>query len=238
MNKMILLVGVIVLGLCTACSTSLFANVLGPRLEGAWQPDDYGTRIEITGDTMLILWRNAPVLETKFTVSREDGKYVLHLEKTEQRDARDGRLFAHVTGCWVEDGKMHLLQHFEIAGDDEEILMPTKESRYGDVTLVTEKYLPRIRGLWRTKGGGGWEIEIVGETLRCRGLRDDKWRETIPIVVTRDNDDPERIRIVHKDPSEEHVSCFFDLKYVKDRLVAHEIIADGDSPKLVFEKVK
>ena len=238
MNKMILLVGAIVLGLCTACSTSLFANVLGPRLEGAWQPDDYGTRVEITGDTLLLLWRNAPVLETKFSVSREGGKYVLHLEKTEQRDARDGRVYGHVTGCWVEDGVMHLLQRYEIAGDDEELLRPTKESRYGDVTLVTEKYLPRLRGLWRTKDGGRWELEIVGETLRYRDGREGEWRETIPIVVTRDTDEPERIRIVHRDPSEENVACFFELKYVRDRLVAREIIADGDSPKIVFEKVK
>ena len=50
MNKTVLLVGVIALGLFAVCTPSLFANICGPKLEGAWQPDDFGTRVEITGD--------------------------------------------------------------------------------------------------------------------------------------------------------------------------------------------
>ena len=237
MNKTVLLVGVIALGLFAVCTPSLFANICGPKLEGAWQPDDFGTRVEITGDTMLVLWRNAPVLETKFTVSGEGGKRVLHLEKDEMRNARDGRVFARITGCWVEDGMMHLLQHYDIAGDDEEILKPTKESRYGDVTVVSEKMMPRLRGRWITESDGGGEMEFIDGTLRCR-LRNEKWNGPVPIAVTRDNDEPERIRIVHRNPAEQDILYFFDLRYVDGKLVARVHIDDDDPIRLVFEKAR
>ena len=248
MKKIILPVGALALGLLAGCGQS-FAGTGAPSLEGAWQPSDIGTRIEITGDTMLILWRNTPALETRFSVTEEDGKYVLHLENTELRHAsadlrmkrtnraNDGMVYAHVTGCWVEDGTMHLLKRFDIAGDREEILKPTNQSRYGDVTIVTEEMLPRLRGLWRTKDGDT-ALEFVGETLRCRnrGLSWDP--EEIPVAVVRYNYAPEEIHIVHKDPAMESVFYFSDLRYDNGKLVALMHVADANSIEFVFEKAK
>ena len=91
-------------------------------LDGAWKPRDYGTRIEIDGDNILILWMNRPQLETTFTVTEEDGKKVLHLEKTGMREHGDKKDYAQITGLWIEDGVMHFVKVFDIAGEKSEVL--------------------------------------------------------------------------------------------------------------------
>ena len=237
MKTSLLLGGAIVLCLCAFFAPSLFAGLVGPKLEGAWQPDDYGTRVEIKGDTMLVLWRNVPVLETKFSVSHEGKKYVLQLEKTEMKDPKRSGTGARITECWVEDGKMHLRQHFEISGDDEEILEKTEESRYGAVKVVSDEMLPRLRGQWRCDADGGWELKISGETLQCR-WRGGEWEQPVPIAVVRDIENPKRIRVVHKDPAEEELPPFRPFRYVDGKLVTRVIVTDKTPPELVFEKAE
>ena len=135
----------------------------GASLDGAWKPRDYGTRIEIDGDHILILWMNRAQLETTFTVTEEDGKTVLHLEKTGLRERGDQKDYAQITGLWVEDGQMHFVKVFDIAGEKSEVLSPTAESRYGNVTVVTEEELPRLEGLWKTNDRMDYTLKIEGE---------------------------------------------------------------------------
>lgn len=221
--------------------TSIFSTACGKgaSLDGAWQPDNYGTRVEIAGDKIVVLWRSAPVLETMFTVSQEGKRKVLRLEKTEMWDETRGHAIGAVTGCYVEDGKMHLLQHYEFAGDDEEILEPTTESRYGDAAVITEKMLPRIQGVWQTEDGS-YAIRISGSTLESR-FRENAWAHPAKIAVVHYNwrDDKDSFAIVPEDPAQHEIEPFTIFEYKKDgKLHARIIVHDADSPDFAFEKVK
>ena len=90
----------IVLCFCAWFAIPCGAFAGGAPLDGAWKPRDYGTRIEIDGDNILILWMNRPQLETTFTISEEGGKTVLHLEKTGMRERGDKKDYAQITGLW------------------------------------------------------------------------------------------------------------------------------------------
>lgn len=221
--------------------TSIFSTACGKgaSLDGAWQPDNYGTRVEIMGDKIVILWRSAPVLETKFTVSQEGAKKVLKLEKTEMWDAVRGHAVGTVTGCYVEEGKMHLLQHYEFAGDDEEILEPTTDSRYGDAKLVTDKMMPRLKGTWKSPDRGGCTLKIDGGSLKWR-FGEDEWKGPVEIVVVHYNwkEDKDDYSIVDKDASQEYVGDFQAIECKKGKLTARIHVHDGDAIKYAFEKVE
>ncbi len=207
-------------------------------LEGAWQHLPFATRVEIAGDTIVVLWQNAPILETKFTVTEEGEKLVLHLAETQTVDPLRGKSYI-VTGCWVEDGKMHLGKHFDIAGDSEEVLEPTTEGRYGAAELVTERVLPRIEGLWKVESPLSYAVWIYGDEFSWRD-RGAKWEGPLEIVVLHENDepDPERFRVAAKDPSLENLGYFTRVEFKDGKLIAHPLVQDGDSPELVFERVR
>ena len=233
--------GSTIVSLAAILFTGVFSVACGrsDSLDGAWQPDNYGTRVEIAGDKIVILWRSAPVLETKFTVSQEGRKKVLKLEKTEMWDTARGHAVGTVTGCYVEDGRMHLLQHYEFAGDDEEILEPTTESRYGDAKLVTDKMMPRLKGTWKSSDRGGCTLKIDGGSLKWK-FGEDEWRGPVDIVVVHYNwkDDKDDCSIVDKDASQEYVGDFQAVEFKKGKLTARIHVHDGDAIKYAFEKVE
>ena len=211
----------------------------GASLDGAWKPRDYGTRIEIDGDVMLILWMNRPILETTFTVTEEDGKTVLHLEKTGLREPGDKKDYAQITGCWVENGVMHFVKVFDIAGEKEEFLSPTTESRYGNVTVVTEQELPRLEGTWKETSGMKYTLRIEGEKIFWR-FAEYEWEGPVEIAVVRYNweKDENKFTIRAKDPAREYVGHFTTFDYRDGKLHTYMPVYDADSPKLVFEKVE
>ena len=221
--------------------TSFFSTAFagGVPLEGAWKPRDYGTRIEITGDTMLILWMNRPQLETTFTVEEEDGKTVLHLEKTGLRERGDKKDYAQITGCWIEDGVMHFVKVFYIAGEKTELLSPTAESRYGNVTVVTEQELPRLEGIWKETGRMNYTLRIEGEKIFWR-FANYEWEGPVEIAVVRNNweKEPDRFTIRAKDPAREYIGCFTTFDYRDGKLQTYIPVCDAESPKLVFEKAE
>ena len=215
----------------------VFAN--GASLDGAWKPRDYGTRIEITGDSILILWMNRPQLETTFTVTEEDGKTVLYLEKTGLKERGDKKDYAQITGLWIEDGIMHFVKVFDIAGEKEELLEPTTESRYGNVTVVTEKELPRLEGLWKTNDRMDYTLKIEGEKIFWR-FADYEWEGPVEIAVVHENweKDENKFTIRSKDPAREYVGHFTTFDYRDGKLHTYLPVYDAESPKLVFEKVE
>ncbi len=208
-------------------------------LDGAWKPSDYGTRIEIAGDRMLILWMNRPVLETAFAVAEEDGKTVLHLEKTGMRERGDTKDYAQVTGLWVEDGVMHFVKMFDIAGEKTELLSPTTESRYGNVAVVTEEVLPRLEGIWKETGPMNYTLKIEGEKIFWRFAKYE-WEGPVEIAVVHENweRDPERFTVRAKDPTQSYVGHFTVFEYRDGKLHTQIPVYDAESPKLVFEKAE
>ena len=211
----------------------------GASLDGAWKPRDYGTRIEIDGNHMLILWMNRPQLETTFTVTEEDGKTVLHLEKTGLRERGDQKDYAQITGLWVEDGQMHFVKVFDVAGEKSEVLSPTTESRYGNVTVVTEKELPRIEGVWKTKDRMDYTLKIEGEKISWRFAKYE-WEGPVEFAVIHENweTDPDKFKIRPKNPAVDYFRGFTTFDYRDGKLHTEIPVYDAESPQLVFEKVE
>ena len=229
-----------ILALCFGwCSFTGGAFASAASLDGAWKPNNYGTRIEIDGDNILILWMNRPQLETTFTVTEEEGKTVLHLEKTGLRERGDKKDYAQITGLWVEDGQMHFVKVFDIAGEKSEVLLPTTESRYGDVTVVTEEKLPRLEGIWKEKGKMGYTLRIEGEKIFWR-FAEYEWEGPAEIAVVHENweKDPDKFTIRAKNPAVEYIGHFTTFDYRDGKLHTYIPVYDADSPKLVFEKVE
>ena len=224
---------------CVWLATLGCAVAGGASLDGAWKPNDYGTRIEIDGDHILILWMNRPQLETTFTVMEEDGRTVLHLANTGLRERGDQKNYAQITGLWVEDGRMHFVKVFDIAGEKAEVLSPTTESRYGNVTVVTEQELPRIEGIWKTRGGMEYTLKIEGEKIFWRFAKYE-WEGPAEFVAVRENweKDPDRFTIRPKDPAVDYFTGFTTFDYRAGKLHTEITVYDAESPKLVFEKVE
>ena len=212
----------------------------GASLDGAWKPRDYGTRIEIDGENILILWMNRPQLKTTFTVTEEDGKTVLHLEQTGLRERGDQKDYAQITGLWVEDGQMHFVKVFDVAGEKSEVLSPTTESRYGNVTVVTEKELPRIEGVWKTKDRMDYTLKIEGEKISCWRFAKHEWEGPVEFAVIHENweTDPDKFTIRPKNPAVDYFRGFTTFDYRDGKLHTQIPVYDAESPKLVFEKVE
>ena len=207
-------------------------------LQGFWQPSDYGTRIEITGDQFMVLWRNRPVLVTTFSVKRDKEGYVVQLKETGLRYEGASSDYASVTGCRLKDGKMYLKKLFPISGPSEEILSKTTNSRYGNVTVITEEMMPYLTGLWKT-ANGNYEMKIEKGMLTWR-FKGSNWEKPEAIAVVRPNYKlgSDEFSIVNKDPANEFVCHLLQFRHVNGKLITHMLIHDATAPDIIFEKVK
>ena len=117
------------------------------KYDGAYVPADgsYGLRLELKGKHFALLWRNSPVLETKFTVD-EDG--VFELSDNELRHTSGGDVYATLRNCRFRDDLIVLTEDFPITGESITELKLTEDSRYVNVTVETEAVAPL---LWLSK---------------------------------------------------------------------------------------
>ncbi len=107
------------------------------NLDGAWEPKGYiGPRVEISGNKLVRLWMNSPVLETKFSVIEKDGRTELKLENNELRYSGSAKAYATVEECRVEGDAIVFTDFFPITGKSTEERYRTEKSRYGDGTGV------------------------------------------------------------------------------------------------------
>ena len=85
------------------------------ELTGAWEERGViGDRVEIDGKRITVLWRNMPVLETKYKVEKSDGGYVLVLNETGLRYRSDASNYAELTRVFYKDGSLELTKFFPI----------------------------------------------------------------------------------------------------------------------------
>lgn len=118
------------------------------ELNGAWEePGVIGTRIEISGSRLTVLWRNSPVLETKFSTKKQAGRTDLLPKSRGFRYKSAISDYAELKELYFEDGKLVLIEHFPITGDSETKLEKTDRSRYGDYTIADEA-LNELKGTW------------------------------------------------------------------------------------------
>lgn len=201
--------------------------------DGAWEERGViGTRIEIEGDRLTVLWRNGPVLETKFKVKKTDEGEELVLAHKGLRYENSDRDYAEVTGIVVKDGKMRFTEYFPISGKSESTLEKTERSRYGDVTIVDREVLPQLQGEW-TDDGGYIRIVFSGDTAMYNG-------DKIKIHAVKSNSSyaSGEYRIIDADPSKYEVFFLANMKFEGGVLSAVIPVCDAPSVTTYFKKVK
>ncbi len=205
-----------------------------PDLDGAWEPGGYiGPRVEISGNELVRLWRNLPVLTTTFTLKEEDGRSLLILEDSGLRYTPESDPYATVTECRYEDGAITFVDDFPYSGESIEVLYPTDNSRYGNVTIVNETVLPMLEGRW-TDGDSTFFLDFQGNTM-AYGYVDLPLGET-EILTVRHNSSGE-IRIVEEDPAMmDTVGMFGTMKWEDGVLRTFIPTTDIAPSELFFHK--
>ena len=191
-------------------------------LEGNWEERGViGTRIEIEGSEIIFLWRSSHVLTTTFkTDLQPDGRIILKLKKNGLR-YEYGSDYATVEELYFLEGKLHCIKNFPISGISEDILMPTDNSRYGNV-IIDDKLLDTVQGKWFDKDKFT-EIEISGDTLK---YRDQKTR--IHAVVNRNGSSirGEDFKIVDQNAVVDRMFCFEELYCINGSLTGFVLVCD------------
>ncbi len=205
-----------------------------PDLDGAWEPEGYiGPRVEISGNELVRLWRNMPVLTTTFTIREEDGRFLLTLADNGLRNTPESDPYATVRECRYEDGVITFVDDFPYSGESIEVLYPTTNSRYGNVTIADETVLPLLEGRW-TDSDSTFFLDFQGNTM-AYGYVDYPVGET-EILTVRHNSSGE-IRIVEEDPAVmDTVGMFGTMKWEDGIIFTYIPITDIAPSELLFHK--
>lgn len=201
-------------------------------LIGNWEePGVIGTRIEIDRSRVLVLWRNDAVLDTPYTVRKDEKTDVLRLElrRTGLRYSKASSDYAEVTGLEYADGVLRFREHFPISGDSESLLRKTENSRYGNYTVVDNEILPQLQGEWVCEG---WSLPF-----RIRGDRMTVNGETLPIHVLQSRGScPDGYKIVHADPSHYDLHHFIEVMFDGSEIRAVLPVCDAPSMCFVYRR--
>ena len=201
------------------------------ELDGAWEePGVVGTRIEISGRKLTVLWRSDPVLETTFSAEENDGMIVLSPKETDMRNRGDTRVYASVTGLSYSDGELTFTEMFPITGESRAILRKTENSRFGNYD-VADDILKELQGTWKDKTGY-FEFTVKKNVLDLNGHA-----RKIHVLRPRSGG---TLVIADDDPSVTEWDGFTRFEYYGDRVVTRMIVFDapGAFPEYVFEKVR
>ena len=221
--------------LITALGVGLPADLSGespPKLDGAWEANYRGPRVEISGNTFVRLWMNAPVLTTTFTLEPDGDGYLLELAENELAYQSDGRVYATVKSVRYENGELTMVDDFPITGESTDTLRPTKNSRYGNVTVMDTDFLKSIQGRWKT-ADGGMVLYFSGDMLEYG--YDDEPSGSVKICAVKDNSSGE-YRIVNADPAIESIWVFGTMRLEGERIITYIPVMDAPSYDVVFYK--
>ena len=193
--------------------------------DGAYEPSHIGPRVEIEGDRIIILWRGAPALETTFTVAMQGERAVLSLAENGLCNPTDSEPYAYITEIFFEDGSLTVTKDYRFSGSDTDVYEKTTNSRYGNVTIVTDELLPLIQGSWSDENGF-ISLTIEGDTLICD-------KERVQIIGVRYNyESGERLYIRDADPSRESIAHQRAIYFEGGEL--HTVIDVCDAPSMEF----
>ncbi len=202
------------------------------ELFGNWEEKNViGTRVEIDKNTLAILWQGGIVLKTKYKATKEkDGKITLKLKQNGLRYEGSVSDYAVVTSLYYEAGSLYFIKNFPITGESTEILTKTENSRYGNYRIEDEKILPLLEGEWKSTNGF-YELSFLGDTLIFGGKK-------IKIHALRSNYEGaiEEYKIADQNPAKHEIAHLANLKYSGGVITANEIILDGPTVTIVFEK--
>lgn len=197
---------------------------------GAWEePGVIGTRLEIEGDRLTVLWRSSPVLVTEFKLDNIlDDEYDLVLKDNKLRYSESEGPYAEITGIRHTGEGLEFTEYFPISGESSALLKKTDNSRYGNYN-VREDLLPQLEGTWREEGRGA-EFTIKNSVFKMYGGSTE-----ITLLEPR-SAYSNTFKIAAKDPSVHEFGGFFGLEFTGDAIVGRPAILDGPSVTLVFTK--
>ncbi|MBQ6183045.1 MAG: hypothetical protein IJK33_04075 [Clostridia bacterium] len=201
------------------------------ELTGAWEERGIiGIRIEINRRKLTVLWRNSPVLRTKYKAVKTENGYELALEERGLRYEGSDSDYASVTRLSYAEGRLTFEELFPITGPSTTVLTSTENSRYGDYT-VCDNVLKELQGKWK-EVYGSFELVFEKDTLYLFG-------RTIKIHVLHSNYEraPEReFLIVDADPSKYELYGMTRITYDGDTLRSSMIICDAPPHEMIFIK--
>ncbi len=206
-------------------------------LDGNWEePFVIGTRVEIRGKKLTLLWRNAPVLETVFSVAKDGEKRFLLLEKTGMRYAGTERDYAQVTDLVYENGKLELTEDFPISGVKVTRLEKTAASRYGNCKIADREVLPLLTGEWAASEEDPpfWRMVFKKDSAVCGGVT-----RKVRILLFPSDVSPagRRYRIVDKGPSVDRLFHFSNVVFDGKVITADLPVCDAPAARYFFRKV-
>ncbi|MBO4501469.1 MAG: hypothetical protein J5760_04430 [Clostridia bacterium] len=206
---------------------------LEKELTGAWEERGViGTRLEFKKNELTVLWRNTPVLVTKFKVKETEDGYELELKKNGLAYPDSAKEYASVTRVCYRKGRLLFEELFPISGPSKATLDKTEYSRYGNYT-VRDEVLKELQGKW-VDTNRHFDLEFKGDTLFLDG-------RNIKVHVLHANYEstPENLFIIaDADPSNYELFFMSRLEYNGDVLQSHLLVCDAPSVQLTFRREK
>ncbi len=201
-----------------------------PEIQGNWEERGViGIRVEIIGDSLTVLWRGGPVLETRFKAEEgEDGALSLKLDKNGLRYKGAANDYATVTGITYRDEKLTFEEHFPITGPSVTVLSKTENNRYGNYEIRND-LIKGLEGTW-TDGSGYNELVFKDDTMTVNGKK-------IRFVVLKPCWSANREYIIRDaDPSKELPYGLSAIRIEGDTLVSSILVCDAPSIPLTFRR--
>ena len=200
------------------------------RFDGAWEETGViGPRLEIDGDKVIFLWQASVVLETTFKTIQEGGKTVLKLEHNGLRSEGSLDPYAVIKEFYFNGTALVTVTDFRFSGVCETKFHLTNHSRYGNVTLVNDEYLPQLSGVWESKYT---DLIFEGDKLSICHHGITKPERELTIVCARRNNAQCKVDILDKDPSKHNIGEFYSVVFSGGKLTACIDVCD-DKPVIV-----
>lgn len=197
------------------------------ELDGAWEePGVIGIRVEIEGNRIVVLWRNAPVLTTTFRTKKVDEGLTLALREKGLRYENAVSDYATVTGLVYRDGALTFTEEFPITGESVTTLKKTGRSRFGDVEFC-DALLDELQGEWVEQTYGA-VLSVRRNVMTLRG-------RTAPIRLVRQRSGGP-IEIRDADPSVYEWCGIAQLIYEGTQITGLQRVFDAPSCPLTFVK--
>ncbi len=199
-----------------------------PDLDGAWEERGViGTRVEIEGGKLVILWRSAPVLTTAFSVKEREGGVELALKKKGLRYQGAASDYAEVTRLVFREGTLTLTEDFPITGESVTILTRTDRTRYGNYVPSPED-ATLVAGEWEDEKGY-YRLSFSGKQATVNGNRH-------AFVILRPMGNGP-LFVADENPAVEGWDGMDRLEIRGDTLVSRIFVCDASPVPLEFHRV-
>lgn len=205
---------------------------ISKTLNGAWEEKGViGTRVEIKGKNITVLWRNSPVLKTTFSAVEEGGKVILEPAGKGLRYTGAYTDYATVESIVLKDEKLEFKKIFPITGESLEVLTKTQNSRYGAYD-IEDGVLKELKGTWKSDDGR-FEIAFSGNMFVFENER-----RKVHVLKPKNATGSTCYIIADEDPSQYDFNGFSRPEYSDGVIRMRMKVCDAPQINIVLRKVK